>query len=141
MYAPAWVRANSEQLERVVGSRMADTWQGSSFRYSLLALTAALLIVAAAAARSPRGGAAVYVLLTALAVFSANALFPHIAVAVALREYVPGVATAVACVLPVSAWVYVSTVQERYATRAGARIAVTAGVALYVAIVVVVLSA
>ena len=141
MYVPAWVCANSEQLERLVGSRMADAWLGSSFRYSLLALTAALFIVAAAAARSPRGGAAVYVLLTTLAAFSANALFPHIAVAVALRQYVPGVATAVACVLPISAWVYVSTVREQYATRAGARMAAMAGVTLYAAIAVVVLNA
>ena len=80
------------------------------------------------------------VLLTVLAVFAANALVPHLVGALALRAYVPGVATAVTCVLPVTVWVYASTLQERFASSRGAFFAATAGVVLYAAVAVGVLS-
>jgi hypothetical protein len=94
-----------------------------------------LLALAVSAARAPQRGAAVYLLLGVLAVFAANALFPHIAGALALQAYVPGVATAISLVLPVAAWVYISTLREGYATRRGTFMAATVGIALYAAVV------
>ena len=134
LYGPDWALANMDLLTQFTAPGLAEIWAGSGFRLSLLALTLALLALAVSAARAPQRGVAVYLLLGVLGVFAANALFPHIAGAVVLQAYVPGVATAVAIVLPVVAWVYVSTLREGYATRRGTFMAATVGIALYAAV-------
>jgi hypothetical protein len=134
LFAPDWALANMGLLTQFTAPGLAETWASSGFRLSLLGLTLVLLALAVSAARAPQSGASVYLLLGVLAVFAANALFPHIAAAIALQAYVPGVATAVALVLPVVAWVYVSTLREGYATRRGTVMAATVGIALYLAV-------
>lgn len=129
LFARDWVFANRELLTRYAG--LADLWSGSAFRLSLLGLTLLLLAVAVSAARAPQRGASVYVLLGTLAFFAANAVVPHIAGAVALGAYVPGVATAIALVLPVTTWVYISTRRDGYATRRGTFTAAAVGIAIY----------
>jgi hypothetical protein len=135
LYAHDWALANKGLLTQYVAADLAESWTGSAFRLSLLGLTIVLLAFSVLAARAPQRGAAVYLLLGILAVFAANALFPHIAVAVALQAYVPGVATAIALVLPSATWVYISTLREGYATGRGSFMAATIGIALYAAIV------
>ena len=139
LYTLDWALANADLLARYGMSGAARAWAGPGFRFSLLGLTLVLLVLAVLAARAPRRGAVVYLFLGVLALFAANAVFPHIAVAVALRAYVPGVATAIALVLPVAAWVCASTLRDGYGTRRGIVMAATAGVALYAAAVAVVL--
>lgn len=134
VFAQHWALANIEWLTRSTRRGVAQAWTGSGFRLSLLCLTLVLLALAVLAARAPKRGAAVYVLLGVLAAYAANALFPHIAGAVALQAYVPGVATAVLFVLPVSAWVYISALREGHATRQGAFVAAAVGTALYAAV-------
>ena len=134
VFARNWALANSELLTQYTRPGLARIWAGSGFRLSLLGLTLVLFALAVSAARAPKRGAAVYFLLGVLAVFCANALFPHMAGAVALQAYVPGVATAVLLVLPVGAWVYLSTLREGYATRRGTFAAASVGVALYAAV-------
>jgi hypothetical protein len=134
LFARDWALANMGVLRQYTAAGLAEIWAGSGFRLSLLGLTLVLLALAVWAARAPQHGAAIYMLLGILAVFAANALFPHIAGAVALRAYVPGVATAIALVLPATTWVYVSTLREAYATRRGSFMAAMVGVALYVAV-------
>ena len=134
LYARDWVLANMELLTKYTRAGLPGIWAGSGFRLSLLCLTALLFALAVSAARAPRRGAAVYLLLGVFAVFAANALFPHIAGAVALRSYVPGLATAIALVLPAAVWVYISTLREGYATQRGASMAAAAGIALYAAV-------
>ena len=131
--AQHWALANSELLKRYARPGMAESWAGSGFRVSLLGLTLALLALAIASARAPKRGTAIYLLLGVLSIFAANALFPHIAVALFLQAYVPGVATAVLVVLPVAIWIYSSTIREGFATRRGSFTAATVGIALYVA--------
>lgn len=133
LYARDWALANTGLLRQYAPAGLVELWAGASFRFALLGLTLALLALSVLAARAPRRGTAIYLLLGILAVFAANALFPHIAAAVALQAYVPGVATAVALVLPAAAWVHVSTIREGYATRLGAAMAATSGIALYAA--------
>jgi hypothetical protein len=135
LFAQKWALANVELLKQYTGRDLAQTWAGSGFRLSLVGLTLLLLALAVAAARAPKRGAAVYLLLGVLAVFAANALFPHIAGALILQAYVPGVATAILFVLPVVAWVFISTLREDYATRRGSFTAATVGIASYCAIV------
>ena len=135
LYARDWALSNMGLLTQYTAPGLAETWAGSAFRLSLLGLTIVLLAFSFFAARAPQRGAAVYLLLGILAVFAANALFPHIAVAVALQAYVPGVATAIALVLPAATWVYISTLRDGYATRRGGFMAATLGLALYAAIV------
>lgn len=138
LYTRDWALANMSFLRRYAGEGLAATWAGAGFRDSLLGLSLLLLALSILAARAPARGFAIYLLLGILAVFSANALFPHIAVAVALRAYVPGVITAIAIVLPVAAWVYISTLRAGYATGRGSFTAAAVGTALYAAIASVV---
>ena len=135
LFTRDWALANMSLLKRYTAPGLAETWAGSGFRVSLLGLTLALLALAVLSARAPSRSASIYLLLGVLAVFAANAVFPHIAVAVALQAYVPGVITAVAVVLPVATWVYVSAIRESYVTRRGSFMAAAIGIALYVIIV------
>ena len=140
LFARDWALANTEMLTQYTRRDLAATWAGTGFRLSLLCLTLVLLALAVLAARAPRRGAAVHFLLGVLAAFAANALFPHIAGAVALQAYVPGVATAILLVLPVAAWVYVSTLREGYATGRGTFASAMVGTALYAAVVALAVS-
>jgi hypothetical protein len=128
------VLENKAVLARYARAGLAEFWASPDFRLSLLGLTLVLSALAVWAARAPPRSAPVYLLLSVLGVFVANALFPHMAGAVALQAYVPGVATAIALVLPVATWVYVSTLREGYATPRGSLIAATGGVAVYAAV-------
>ena len=135
-----WALANMGLLTRYNAAGLAQTWASSAFRLSLLGLTLALLVFSVLAARAAQRGAAIYVLLGILAIFAGNAVFPHIAVAVALHAYVPGVVTATTLVLPAATWVYISTLREGYATPRGGFMAATLGIALYAAVVSLVVS-
>jgi hypothetical protein len=139
LYAGDWVLANRGLLARYAPADLVQAWAGSAFGLSLLGLTLALLAFSVLAARAPQRGAAVYALLGILVVFAGNALFPHIAVAVALQAYVPGVVTAAALVLPATIWVYVSALREGYATARGGLMAAAVGIALYAGVVGLVL--
>lgn len=140
VFTKNWALANSALLTQYAGRDLARIWAGPGFRLSLLGLTLVLLALAVAAAFARPRGAAVYLLLGVLAVFAANAVFPHIAGALALRAYVPGVATGILVVLPVAAWNYVTTVREGHASRRGAIAAATIGMALYAVVVGLVVS-
>ena len=131
IFAKDWALANSAWLVEYTGRDLAKIWAGPGFRLSLLGLTAVLLALAVAAAQARPRSLAVYLLLGVVAVFAANAVYPHIALALALGGYVPGVATALLAVLPVAAWVYASSIREAYASRRGALAAATIGIALY----------
>jgi hypothetical protein len=131
LFTKNWALANSGMLKQYTGKGPAEIWAGPGFRLSLLGLTALLLVLAVSAALARQRSAAVYLLLGVLAVFAANAVFPHIAGALALQAYVPGVATAILVVLPAATWIYLSTVREGYASRRGAIAAATIGMALY----------
>ena len=132
--APNWALANIDLLRQYTRRGLVEAWAGPRFRLSLLGLTLGLLVLAVVSARAPKLGASVYLLLAALAVFAANAVIPHIAGAILLEAYVPGVATATLVVLPVAAWVYVSTIREGFATLQGSCMAAIAGIALYAAV-------
>ena len=133
--APNWALANIELLRQYTRRGLVETWAGPRFRVSLFALTLGLLVLAVVSARAPKRGTSVYLLLAALAIFAANACFPHIAGAIFLEAYVPGVATAALVVLPVASWVYVSTIREGFATLRGSCMAAIAGIVLYAAVV------
>ena len=132
--APSWALANIDLLRQYTRRGLVEAWAGDRFRFSLLGLTLALLVLAVASARAPKRGASVYLLLAALSVFAANALFPHITGAILLKAYVPGVITAALVVLPVASWVYVSTIREGFATLRGSYLAAIAGIVLYAAV-------
>jgi Protein of unknown function with HXXEE motif len=140
LFTKHWALANSGWLTQYAGRDLAKIWAGPGFRLSLLGLTLVLLALAVPAALARQRGVAVYLLLGVLAVFAANAVFPHIAAALALQAYVPGVATAILVVLPVAAWVYTSTIREGYASRRGAFAAATIGMTLYAVVVRLVVS-
>ena len=140
LFTKNWALANSGLLVQYTGKDVAKIWAGPGFRLSLLGLTLLLLALAVSAALARPRGAAVYLLLGVLAVFAANAVLPHIAGALALQAYVPGVATAVLVVIPAATWIYISTIRESYASRRGALAAATIGMALYAVVAGLVVS-
>jgi hypothetical protein len=140
LFTKNWALANSGLLAQYAGKDLAKIWAGPGFRLPLLGLTIVLLALAVSAALARQRSAAVYLLLGVLAVFAANAVFPHIAGALALQAYVPGVVTAILVVLPAATWIYISTIREGYASRRGAIAAATMGVALYSVVVGLIVS-
>lgn len=137
---PGWIVAHESLLREYFGPRMLAAWSAGSFRTSLAVLTLALLVVALMAALAPRRGAAVYVLLGVVAAFGANAVVPHIAGAILLRGYVPGLVTAALLVLPLNVWLYASATRSGHASATGAAVAASLGVAGYGTLVAAVLS-
>jgi hypothetical protein len=133
LYARGWVLANRDLLARCTERDLVPMWAGQKFRYLLITLTVLLLMLAVSAARAPRRSVPVYLLLTVVAMFFANAIVPHIAGAIVLGAYVPGLLTALVLVLPVAPWVYLSTIRDGYATRRGALAAAAVGTAVYAA--------
>ena len=84
-----------------------------TLRTSLLILTVLAILVTLAAARRPNRPGSAYAMLVFGAVIGLNAL-AHVALAVALRAYMPGLATALLLTLPVSALLLTLAHRERW---------------------------
>lgn len=132
VFGPSLVADNSVWLREAVGDRPVELWTGPGFRPGLLAITVAAGVVAVVAARARERSPAIYLLLGTLALFTVNALVPHLAVALLLGRYNPGAVTAGALVLPVAVWVFTATLRDGSATPRGAAIATLAGIVVYV---------
>jgi len=131
--ARGWALANRDLVARYTGRDLAPIWASQKFRYLLITFTVMLLMLAVSAARAPQRSFPIYLLLVVVAMFIANAVVPHIAGAIFLRAYVPGLLTAIALVVPVAPWIYLSMVRDGYATRRGAIAAAAVGIAVYAA--------
>jgi hypothetical protein len=140
LFARKWTLENAELLTQYAGRGPVELWAGPGFKLSLLMLTLILLALAILAARAAPRGAVVYLFLAVIAIFACNAVFPHIVGAIALGAYVPGVVTAVALVLPVGVWVYVTTLRDSYATRRGVFLGAMVGVVFYVTVAALVVA-
>ena len=98
--APRWIAAHAGELAARFGLTRIPAANATVFHSSLTVLTIVILVWIAFASRAPKRSFDVYSLAFLFVVFFANALVPHLAGAVLLRMYVPGVATAVLLVIP-----------------------------------------
>ena len=105
-----------------------------SFRFAVSVLTVLAFAITWLSAGSGKQAVWTYLAFGCMAVTLANVLIPHIALTVALRSYMPGVASAVALSLPVSSLLVVLAIREEYVSgsKAAAYSAGVAGVLLAV---------
>jgi hypothetical protein len=84
------------------------------FRFTVAVLTVLAFAVTGLSAESGKQTVWTYLAFGYMATVLANVLIPHIALTVALRSYMPGVATAVALNLPVLSLLVVLALREGY---------------------------
>jgi hypothetical protein len=126
---------NAEEAIWLPGwSKRAVLWHSpvtpGSFRFAVAVLTAVAFAVTWMSAESGKQTVWTYLAFGCMVATLANVLIPHIALTVALRSYMPGVATAVALNLPVLSLLVVLALREGYVSgwKAAAYSAGVAGV-------------
>jgi len=124
---------NAEEALWLPGwSKRAVLWHSpvtpGCFRFAVAVLTALAFAVTCLSALSGKQTVWTYLAFGYMAAVLANVLIPHIALTVALRSYMPGVATAVAFNLPVMSVLVVLALREGYVSNWKAA-AYSAGVA------------
>jgi hypothetical protein len=110
---------NAEEAIWLPGwSKRAVLWHSpvtpGSFRFAAAVLTILAFAVTWLSARSGKQTVWTYLAFGYMAAVLANVLIPHIALTVALRSYMPGVATAVTLNLPVLSLLVVLALKEEY---------------------------
>lgn len=110
---------NAEEAIWLPGwSRRAVLWRRpvspGSFRFAVLVLTIVVFAITWLSAISGKQTVWTYLAFGCMAVTLANVLIPHVALTVALRSYMPGVATAVALILPVLSLLVMLAIREGY---------------------------
>jgi hypothetical protein len=110
---------NTEEAIWLPGwSKRAVLWHSpvtpGSFRFTVAVLTVLAFAVTGMSASSGKQTVWTYLIFGYMAAVLANVLIPHIALTVALRSYMPGVATAVLLNLPVLSLLMVLALREGY---------------------------
>jgi hypothetical protein len=110
---------NAEEAIWLPGwSKRAVLWRSpvtpGSFRFAVAVLTVLAFAVTGLSAISGKQTIWTYLAFGCMVVTLANVLIPHLALTVALRSYMPGVATAVALILPVLSLLVVLAIREGY---------------------------
>jgi hypothetical protein len=125
--APAWLSPRLGELSQRFGivPLAADA---ERFYVGLTIVTLASALWVAIASRGAPHSARVVSLMTLFGIFLINAFVPHIAGTIILREYVPGVISAVGLVGPFCAWHFNNAVAERWVD--GRELAVALGLAV-----------
>jgi hypothetical protein len=116
---------NAEEAIWLPGwSKRAVLWHSpvspGSFRFAVTVLTVLAFAFTWLSAESGKQTAWTYLVFGCMVVALANVLIPHIALTVAQRSYMPGVATAVALNLPVLSLLVVMAIEEGYVSGAKA---------------------
>jgi hypothetical protein len=92
---------------------LAHPVSARTFRFVVAVLTALALAVTWLSARSGAQTPWTYLLFGCMAATLANAIFPHLALSISRRSYMPGTATAVGLNLPVLSFLVASALSER----------------------------
>lgn len=129
--APRWLAAHGTELATRFGLTRIPAADATAFYTGLTALTVVILIWIALASRAPKRSFGVHSLVFLFFVFFANALVPHLAGALILGKYVPGVATAVLLVIPFTAWWTLRAFREQWVSARGFVIAVASAFVFY----------
>ena len=105
-------------------SKRAVLWHSpvspGSFRFSVAVLTVLAFVITWLSAELGKQTVWAYLVFGCMVVTLANVLIPHVALTVALRSYMPGVATGVVLNLPVLSLLVVMALKEGYVSGAKA---------------------
>jgi hypothetical protein len=147
---PAWLAPRLTQLEAQFGIRPLAEDTARFYPGLVVATLVPAVWIAIASkrleARQPGSPGAsrlpsTYSILLLYGVFFANAIAPHLAGAVLLGSYVPGLATAVALVIPVTIALARRALIDQYASPAGLATTVVIAFMLYIPALAVLLGA
>ena len=110
---------NAEEAIWLPGwSKRAVLWHSpvapGSFRFSVAVLTVLAFVITWLSAELGKQTVWAYLVFGCMVVTLANVLIPHVALTVALRSYMPGVATGVVLNLPVLSLLVVMALKEGY---------------------------
>ena len=110
---------NAEEAIWLPGwSKRAILWRRpitpGCFRFAATILTVLAFTVTWLSAESGKQSVWTYLVFASMAVTLANVLIPHLALTVALRSYMPGLATALVLNLPVLSLLVVLAIREKY---------------------------
>lgn len=99
-------------------SQKAGRWHppvgAGEFRFAVTVLTLLAFIAAYWSVSGPKGGIGAYLVSGYALAMLLNVVFPHLAVTLIMRRYVPGTATAVLLILPVTALLLCQAFREGY---------------------------
>jgi len=137
---PAWLPSRVHGLETRLGIRPPLT-DPVLFYATLIAATIVPAIWVLIASRSGPRSVGAYSILVLYGVFAANALVPHLAGAIMLGGYVPGVITAVALIIPFTIWLSRQAILDDYARPNGLALALVAAAIVYAPAVAILLGA
>ena len=127
---PRWLPARLAELEARFRIQPAAADTDRLYLGLVMATLLPALWIAIASRSAPRSAGA-YSILVLYGVFLANAFVPHLLGTLLLASYVPGVATAVALVIPFTIWLTRRALVEKYASGRGVVLALLVAVALY----------
>jgi hypothetical protein len=129
--APAWIAMHASELKARFGLDRIPAADAGAFYTSLTVLTIVILFWIVAASRAAERSFGMYSLNFLFAVFFCNALVPHVAGAVLLGSYVPGVWTAVLLVIPFTVVWSIRAFREGWISAKGFIMAIAAAAIFY----------
>ncbi|MBN2397185.1 MAG: HXXEE domain-containing protein [Deltaproteobacteria bacterium] len=99
-------------------SQRAGRWHpgvgACEFRFAVSVLTLFAFIAAYWSVSSPPGSLGAYLVCGYALAMLLNVVFPHLAVTLALRRYMPGTATSILVILPASSWLLYQAFHQGY---------------------------
>lgn len=129
--APRWLAVHAPELQARFGLERIPAADATVFYVGLTMLTVVILFWVAIASRARERSVGVYSIVFLFAVFFCNALVPHVAGAVVLRSYVPGVLTAVLLVIPFTTLWSIRAFREGWVGGIGFAVTVAVAAAFY----------
>lgn len=132
--APPWLALHARELQLRFGLERIPAANASGFYTSLTVLTIVILLWIFAVRRAPDRRFGMYSLVILFAVFFCNALVPHLAGAILLGRYVPGVLTAVLLVIPFTVLWSIRAFREGWVEAKGFAISIAGSIVFYTAV-------
>ncbi|MGA7160603.1 MAG: HXXEE domain-containing protein [Bacteroidota bacterium] len=111
---PHWVMANATLIKENLPVNIDIHFTPAQLLYSLLLATVVPFIVTILCVNGGKQSWRLYLLFLLQAIVLLNVFIPHIAASIRMREYNPGVVTAVCVNLPFSLYVFRRTYREQY---------------------------
>ena len=111
---PRWVMANLPLIKENLPIAIDLQFTPAQLLFSLLIATVVPVVVTIACINGERRSAKLYLLFLLQAIVLLNVFIPHVAASIRMKQYNPGVVTAVCVNLPFSLYLFRRAVLERY---------------------------
>lgn len=129
--APGWLQAALPRIRDLFGVTPREQPSASQLYVALVLATVLPAVWVVLAMSGERKSVRVYSLMTLYSILFWNAWFPHIALALALVSYTPGVVTAVVLNVPFTLYLFRRAFRDGYVEKRGFAVAVVLGAVVY----------